>query len=614
MFLVGWDKQEIQIQPKGYSMFGYGMWSHRATEKRTALFARAFSIREDDSTQPILLCCLDFGCITHAMRSGVVSVLSEKLGHRFNEQKLVMLATHTHSGPGGCAFEALYNIPTPGFVPEHLQAVIDAVVSSLLNALKSEQSTELHYQTCQFTDQTPVGWNRSLQAYNRNPDVMKRTETETHLAINRTMQLIGFYRKNQNPSNTSNEKQLSAFISLFGVHATCLGNTLKAHDGDNKGYASAFSEKSLIENGVVNPVTIFAQATAGDVSPHFHGPKQDAIRNKIKGEQEYLYAQQNGRYQSELALKTLLSQKLTQPTLERDQHSHGSQLKGRVDGVLSYVDLSQIDVPAGFANGTQGAKTSDACQGASFMAGTPVDGKGTAKPIVKMMCLLSQHVRKKRLSNSSAPDYAYYQALYRSQAPKDIVIENTPKLTLGKALDLPPSFIDPLVAEMNRQVRAGAIAQSLLLPSVMPLQLIQIGQLALICCPGEITTTAGNRLIATVSQQLLQHSNTLGNLNTASLESETLAFSKVALLSYCNDYMGYITTHEEYQQQAYEGGHTLFGQWTHGAIQFKFQHLAEQLNLAPTQREYDQVTRPTQVPQQELERRTNHGNLKTAVR
>ena len=48
MFLVGWDKQEIPIQPKGYAMFGYGMWTHRATEKRTALFARAFSIREDD--------------------------------------------------------------------------------------------------------------------------------------------------------------------------------------------------------------------------------------------------------------------------------------------------------------------------------------------------------------------------------------------------------------------------------------------------------------------------------------------------------------------------------------------------------------------------------------
>jgi neutral ceramidase len=44
------------------------------------------------------------------------------------------------------------------------------------------------------------------------------------------MQLIGFYR----------EQKLQSFISLFGVHATCLGNSLNAYDGDNKGYAAAF--------------------------------------------------------------------------------------------------------------------------------------------------------------------------------------------------------------------------------------------------------------------------------------------------------------------------------------------------------------------------------------
>ena len=30
MYQVGWDKQQIKITPKGYAMFGYGQWSHRA--------------------------------------------------------------------------------------------------------------------------------------------------------------------------------------------------------------------------------------------------------------------------------------------------------------------------------------------------------------------------------------------------------------------------------------------------------------------------------------------------------------------------------------------------------------------------------------------------------
>lgn len=49
------------------------------------------------------------------------------------------MATHTHSGPGGCAYEALYNMPTPGFVPEHVEAVVNAVMLSISNALDTEK-------------------------------------------------------------------------------------------------------------------------------------------------------------------------------------------------------------------------------------------------------------------------------------------------------------------------------------------------------------------------------------------------------------------------------------------------------------------------------------------
>ncbi|MDN5432518.1 MAG: neutral/alkaline non-lysosomal ceramidase N-terminal domain-containing protein [Acinetobacter sp.] len=584
MFMVGWDKQEINIQPQGYAMFGYGMWSHRAYQKRTALFARTFTIRRLALEQPIIFCCLDFGCITYAIRSGVVERLKQQLAEQFNEQYLVLMATHTHSGPGGCAYEALYNMPTPGFVPEHVEAVVNAVMLSISNALDTEKETELRYQSCQFSDDIPVAWNRSLQAYNRNPDVIQRTEAETHLALNREMQLIGFYR----------DDQLCSFISLFGVHATCLSSQLKAHDGDNKGYAAALSEHYLLTQGIPNPVAIFAQATAGDVSPHFHGPKQDAIRKKIKGEREYQYAEQNGRYQSEIAIKAL--------TIPLEKNTNNAMeaclLQGSVDAVLSYVDLSQVDVPSEFSQGIQGAKTSAACHGVAFFGGTPIDGKGTPTAILKVMSLLAKRVRKQRLANSNSLQYSKYKALYDSQFPKEIVLESPDNQLLGKGLDFSPSIFDPLIAEMNRQVKAGAIQDSPLVPSVIPLQIIQIGQLALICCPGEITTTAGQRVIQTVAKQFSKHHG----------------ISKVGLVSYCNDYMGYITTNEEYQQQVYEGAHTLYGQWTHAAIQYKFQQLATQLSLDKYQREYDQITCPAAIPPNEIEKRTNHGNLKTAVR
>ncbi|ENW80579.1 hypothetical protein F909_01865 [Acinetobacter sp. ANC 3929] len=576
MYQVGWDKQQIKITPKGYAMFGYGQWSHRAYEQRTALYARSVSIVDQHGNR-LLMCCLDLGCITHAMRSQTVEQLTERLGSTFDENQLVLMATHTHSGPGGCAHEALYNMPTPGFVPEHLDAIVEAIILSLEHAIAEQQDTEIFTSTQFFPEQTPVAWNRSIKAYNRNPEVRIHTEAETHLALNREMQLIGFYR----------EQKLQSFISFFGVHATCLGNTLKAYDGDNKGYAAAFSEQALTQQGIQNPVTLFAQATAGDVSPHFHGKDQLKLRNQIKGEQEYQYAQQNGRYQSELALTALQS----------NIPKNLQKVEGKIDAVLSYVDLSNIEIPAAFAYGQHDAKTSQPCHGTAFFAGTPVDGLGAPKPLIIGMQFLADQLRKHKLKNSNSADFIADQELYASQGPKQIVLEAGAKKILGQPIGFPPSILDPLIAEMNRQVKAGAIQDSPLVPSVVPFQIVRLGSLGLVCCPGEFTTIAGQRVIAIVQQTLAAQT----------------AIEKVWFASYCNDYMGYVTTYEEYQQQAYEGGHTLFGQWTLAACQSKFKDLAEQLVLEKHKRHYDEMTRPQPIAKQELAKRSNHGNLKTAV-
>lgn len=574
MFRIGWAKQRINIQPKGYAMFGYGQWSHRAHGQKTPLYARAFCI-QDEQQNLTIICCLDMGCITHAMRDAATEQLKQQLGDAFCDSALMLTATHTHSAPGGCSHDALYNMPTPGFIPAHLTAVTQAIVDSVMQAWQRLQPTDIQLAGAAFDEQIPVAWNRSLAAYNRNPDVIQHTDEQRHLALDRRMNALGFYR----------DGKLHALLSLFGVHATCLGNSLDQFDGDNKGYAAAQAEQWLASQGVDNPVTIFAQATAGDVSPHFHGKDQLARRNRIKGDAEYAYAQQNGNYQSDMALR-LLSQ------------ASQNNIHGQLDSILSYVDFSTMHVDAAFANGQTDAYTSDPCHGAAFFAGTPVDGLGTPAPIAKGMVLLAKSVKKWRLStlNKNKPDTAYYQRLYASQGPKAIVLEAGKKRILGRALDSSPSVFDPLIAEMNRQVKAGAIVDSAMVPSVIPLQILTIGTLAVLCCPGEFTTIAGQRLVNTIKPILQPH-----------------GIEQVLLCSYCNDYMGYVTTFEEYQEQAYEGGHTLYGQWTLAAFQTAFSRLAQQLVKPIAQRDYDQHTRPVPVPEHELALRTNQGNVKTAV-
>ena len=179
----GWAKQEIQIEAKNLAMFGYGQMSHRATKKRTALFARTILITvdaEQGEEQPIIFCCLDLGCITFAMRDGIVQSLSKYTW--FDQEKLVLMATHTHSAPGGCSYDALYNMPTPGFVAEHVDLIVQATVQSISDAYQTMANCEIRTAQNTFATHIPVAWNRSLDAYNQNPEVTQRKLSETHLA------------------------------------------------------------------------------------------------------------------------------------------------------------------------------------------------------------------------------------------------------------------------------------------------------------------------------------------------------------------------------------------------------------------------------------------------
>lgn len=567
MYRAGWSRREIAVVPRGLAMHGFGMPQHRALGRQTPLYARAVFLR-DARGRTLIFCCLDLGYVTHAMRGGVDAVLRREMGTDYDDAALVLTCTHTHSGPGGCSHDVLYNLVTPGFVPEHLAAVVEAAAAAILTAWRDAAPAQLGLVAGAFDPAVPVAWNRSLRAYNRNPEVQPRGLDETHLALDRGMQVLSLRR----------DGRVHALVSLFGVHATCLGAGLRNYDGDNKGYAAAQAERALQRAGAADAVAIFAQATAGDVSPHFHGPRQAARRKALRGAAEVEYAQDNGRRQSELALALLAS------GAERP-------LSGGIDAVFSYADLSAVHADAEFAGGETQAYTSEPCHGLAFFAGTPVDGPGIAAPlaaVIKRAALLVQKLRLR--SRDDTEDQAYYRRLYAAQSPKAVLIEAGRKRVLGRPLEKValPGFLDPSVAELKRQVRAGAVKDSAMIPSVLPLQIVTIGGLALVCCPGEFTTTAGARLRQTVQQRLAAQ-----------------GIERVLICTYCNDYMGYVTTRQEYEEQAYEGGHTVYGKWTLAAFQTLYARLARQLLQPEGRRTHDRGTRPAPVPAGELALRTN---------
>lgn len=567
MYEIGWARSEIAVAPRGYAMNGYGMAHHRATRPGTSLYARALVVR-DDLCGSVVICCVDMAMVTHAMRQAAHRRLAETIGEAFRDESFVLCCTHSHSTPGGCGYEALYNFVTPGFVPDHLDAVTDAVCDAVVRAWSTAAKAELTLSRSSFPPTQGVAWNRSVASYNRNPGVATRTPAQTHLAVDREMAVLSVRR----------EGDLEALVSLFGVHATCIGNTHDSHDGDNKGRAAVDAERRLRSTGRADPVAIFAQGTAGDVSPHYHGPGQWFRRRQVRLSGDHAYAQRNGELQAAKALSA-------------SGDPAQVVITGELDAVLTYRDLSDVAVQPRFVGGVQGARTSDPCHGVAFFEGTPVDGRGAPRSIGWLARAASRLLRRRRLAGSGAPGTdRYYARLHESQGPKDILLEDARKLILGRPLArLPlPERVDPTVAEMKREARAGAVKESPLVPTILPMQIVRLGAVAIVCCPGEFTTVAGRRVRETVADAL-----------------EPAGVTDVLVLTYCNDYMGYVTTAEEYQQQRYEGGHTIFGQWTLGAFQTVAAELAECLSTDRDHRPPDDGLRPPDPTWSELDLRSN---------
>uniref|UniRef100_A0A8B9K2N4 Neutral ceramidase n=1 Tax=Astyanax mexicanus TaxID=7994 RepID=A0A8B9K2N4_ASTMX len=90
--------------------------------------------------------------------------------------------------------------------------------------------------------------------------------------------------------------------------------------------------------------------------------------------------------------------------------------------------------------------------------------------------------------------------------------------------------------------------------SIVDVQMITIGSLALVAVPGEVTTMSGRRI----------------------REAKQNAFTnpEVVVAGLCNVYTHYITTYEEYQVQRYEAASTIYGPHTLSAYIQHFRGLA----------------------------------------
>ncbi len=570
MYKIGTGKAEIKCFKHKVGLMGYGMPHHRAFEQESLVYARAFVVEHATSNSKFVLVNTESAFVTMAIKEAIINILTQKHPQfGYTHANTLLCAQHTHSAPGGYSHYAIYNMSIPGFQPVVFNANVDAIVEAIVQAEANKQDGDIRIGKGDFEADWDVAFNRSLPAYNQNPDVEKLTDFQTHLAMERTMNLVRFDSKDGKPLGQMN---------FFGVHTTSLPNNRLKISGDNKGWASQYFEEYLKAQ---NPdgIAIFAQEACGDISPNFHGKGKDWKRGKYKDDLKS--CQFTGELQYKKAVE--LFEKIGQtPAID-----------GAIDSELIFADLGNTHADAKFALGNTKAKTAPPAMGLAFIKGTPVDGKGINDLLAFFAAKIIKSSRKKILKEAKKQGEESYQfelEILEAHGNKLIVTENGTRRVMGHSdvTKLPvPGFVDPLIGEMKKQYRAGSLREHGWAPHILPLQLIIVGPLAIVGFPGEITTVAFRRL----RNQLLETLKPKGVTN-------------VIVASYANCYFGYCTTKEEYDIQLYEGGHTPFGQWTLAAFQTHYQKLAEDMLKPVAERTLDKTVAPPQFSEQELALRT----------
>ncbi len=553
MYKIGVSKVEMTYSGEGCGMLGYGMYFHNIEGVETPQYARAFAIQEGN--RKLMFVNAEFCFPTIMLKARVVERL--KIEHPqlgYTEQNIMITAQHTHSAAGGHTQHLAYNLSIPGFREDVYILYSNAIIAAIVEADQKLQKATIKHHIGEFDKEIPVAYNRSVRAYNKNPEVEEKVSLkERHLAADRTMKLLRF----------RNEKgETFGSINWFGVHATSVSNRYRKVCADNKGYAAEYLEEylqALQEKG--DAVTAFAQDAAGDISPNYIWEmRYREYRGKYKD--DYEAAAYNGSLQFEKAKEIL-----------EEIEEKGKTIEGELDSILMYADMSKVMIEEQYTNGLKHERTTEPCWGMDFLQGT-TDGQGASKVVGQAVRVIMRSIRGVEVMSARLSKDVERQRqvidYYNAQHPKCIVINHAKGMVVGAKYPekmVIPGFVDPAIKYIKYSNKVGYGKKTPWVPTILPLQIFLIGQLAIVAMPFEITTIAAQRLRQTVQEVLAQR-----------------GIEEVIMSPYANSYAGYVTTYEEYRMQLYEGGHTLFGKWTLAAYQMKYKELATELLKAPQDR------------------------------
>lgn len=588
-YLIGLGSYDITGPAADVNMMGYASLEQIASGVHFRLRARTFIVAEPQGNRLVFV-NLDACMGSQIVTIKVLERLKARYGDLYTAQNVAISGIHTHAGPGGYLQYVVYIITSLGFVRQSFDVIVDGIEKSIVQAHESLRPGSIFVNKGELLD---AGVNRSPSAYLNNSAAER---AKYKYDVDKDMTLLKFVEDKWGPVGSFN---------WFATHGTSMSNTNSLISGDNKGAAARFMEdwfeqKGLREgsdtlyfnksedDGVVrrvstivpNPnenrnellklassfqpsegkpatrilslasrvrnalkqadrpqfVSAFCQSNCGDVSPNVLGAyctdtglPCDFDHSTCNGKNELCFGRGPG-YPDEFESTRIIGERQFKKAVELFDKA-SEQLKGKVDYRHAYLDFSSLEVSLPKVGGGQEVvKTCPAAMGFSFAAGT-TDGPGAFD-----------------FNQGDDKGNAFWRVV------RNLI--KTPSQEQVKC-QLPK----PILLDTGETKKPYDWA-----PSILPVQILRIGQLVILSVPGEFTTMAGRRLRDAVKTVLTSKGSGKFDSNV-----------HIVIAGLTNTYSQYVTTIEEYKVQRYEGASTLYGPHTLDAYIQEFKKLAAAL-------------------------------------
>ncbi|CAK9164260.1 unnamed protein product [Ilex paraguariensis] len=581
-YLIGVGSYDITGPAADVNMMGYAIMDQIASGIHFRLRARAFIVAEPQGERVVFV-NLDACMASQLVTIKLLERLKARYGNLYTEKNVAISGIHTHAGPGGYLQYVVYIVTSLGFVRQSFDVIVDGIEQSIIQAHENLRPGSILVNKGEVLD---AGINRSPSAYLNNPAAER---SKYQYDIDREMTLLKFVDDEWGPVGSFN---------WFATHGTSMSSTNSLISGDNKGAAARFMEDWFDENGggiarsndpegsgiprrisniipgvhekneelleiaasfqsssgkpatrflsvasrvrsslrlADRPrfVSAFCQTNCGDVSPNVLGAfcndtglPCDFNHSTCGGKNELCYGRGPG-YPDEYDSTRIIGDRQFKKAVDLF-NTASEQIQGKVDYRHSYLDFSNLEVTISkLGGGSEVVKTCPAAMGFAFAAGT-TDGPGAFD--------------FKQGDNKGNAFWRMVRNFLKTPNQRQINCQH-PK----------PILLD--TGEMDKPYDWA--------PSVLPIQILRIGQLVILSVPGEFSTMAGRRLRDAVKTLLTSEGNGEFNNDT-----------HIVIAGLTNTYSQYVTTFEEYQIQRYEGASTLFGPHTLGAYIKEFTKLA----------------------------------------